>query len=133
MLDNYSIRTALTAYITEVNKENTKPKPTPTITPVKCYIDIQERIYPAIINSRASVSMISHQTVKKLGLKIEESSKSIIIAATETTFRSLEIIRNLPIRIQEWLIPIDVEVVPATSYSLLLRNNWSKKVEANYN
>ena len=133
MLDNYSIRTALTAYITEVNKENTKLKPTPTITSVKCYIDIQERTYLAIIDSGAFVSMIFYQTVKELGLKIEEPSKSIIIAATGTTSRLLGIIRDLLIRIQGRLIPIDVEVVPATSYSLLLGNDWSKKVKANYN
>ena len=42
LLDNYSIRTALTAYITAENQELTKPQYTPTITPVKCYIDIQD-------------------------------------------------------------------------------------------
>jgi hypothetical protein len=45
--------------------------------------------------------MISHQTVKVLGLKIEELSKNIIVTATRTTFRPLGIIRNLPIRVQE--------------------------------
>ncbi|CAG8743276.1 1150_t:CDS:1, partial [Racocetra persica] len=104
-----------------------------TITPVKYYIDIQDYTYPAIIDSRASVSMILHQTVKKLNFKIEELSKSLIVTATGTTSRPLRIIRNLPIRIQDWLIPLDIEVVPATSYFILLRNDWSKKVEANYN
>ncbi|CAG8819853.1 25749_t:CDS:2, partial [Racocetra persica] len=98
-----------------------------TIIPVKCYIDIQDRIYPAIIDSKASVSIISHQTVKELGLKIEELSKSLIVATTGTTSRPLEIIRNLLIRIQGQLIPLDVEVVSATSYSILLGNDWLKK------
>ncbi|CAG8758317.1 7849_t:CDS:1, partial [Racocetra persica] len=91
-----------------------------TITSVKCYIDIQDHTYPAIIDSGASVSMISHQTVKKLDLKIEEPSKSLIVATTDTTSRPLVIIRNLPIRIQSRLIPLDVEVVLAISYSILL-------------
>ncbi|CAG8589915.1 28944_t:CDS:1, partial [Racocetra persica] len=81
----------------------------------------------------ASVSMILHQTVKKLDLKIEEPLKSLIVAATGTTSRPLGIIRNLFIRIQDRLIPLDIEVVPATFYSILLENNWTKKVEANYN
>ena len=68
-----------------------------------------------------------------MGLKIEEPSQSLIVVATGTTSRPLEIICNLPIKIQERTIPIDVEVVPATSYSLLLGNDWSRKVEANYN
>ncbi|CAG8750361.1 9432_t:CDS:1, partial [Racocetra persica] len=81
------------------NKENTKPQPISTITSVKYYINIQDYTYPAIIDSGASVSKISHQTVKKLGLKIEKPSKSLIVATTSTTSRPLEIIRNLPIRI----------------------------------
>ncbi|CAG8804237.1 18209_t:CDS:2, partial [Racocetra persica] len=68
----------------------------------------------------ASVSIISHQTIKELGLKIEELSKSLIVVATSTTSRPLEIIRNLPIRIQGQLILLDVEVVLAISYSILL-------------
>ncbi|CAG8794723.1 5780_t:CDS:1, partial [Racocetra persica] len=113
--------------------ENTKPQSISTITLVKCYIDIQDCIYPAIIDSEASVNMISYQTVKKPGLKIEELSKSLIVATTSTTSRPLRIIRNLLIRIQDRLIPLDIEVVPATSYSILLENDWSKKIKANYN
>jgi len=132
-LDNYSIRTALTNYITELNRENTKPQPDVHITPVKCYVDIKDRTYPAIIDSGASVSMIAHDAVKELGLKIEEPSQSLIVGATGISSRPLGIIRNLPVKIQGRIIPIDVEVVPTTSYSLLLGNDWSRKVEANYN
>ncbi|CAG8626277.1 36445_t:CDS:1, partial [Racocetra persica] len=76
-----------------------------TIIPVKCYIDIQDHTYFAIIDSKASVSMILHQTIKELDLKIKILSKSLIVAATGTTSRSFEIIKNLLIRIQSQLYP----------------------------
>ena len=77
--------------------------------------------------------MIAYQLVQDLGLKIEQASLSLIIPATGTPSRPLGIIRDLPVEIDSVCIPITVEVVPATSYSLLLGNDWSKKVEASYN
>ncbi|CAG8610648.1 4004_t:CDS:1, partial [Scutellospora calospora] len=71
--------------------------------------------------------------VKELGLKIEHAFTSFIVFAIRTSTRLLRIIRDLPIKIKDTYIPIIVEVVPATSYSLLLRNNLSKKIKANYN
>ena len=77
--------------------------------------------------------MIAYQLVQDLGIKIEQASLSLIISATRTPSRSLGIIRDLPIEIDSVCILITVKVVPATSYSLLLENDWSKKVEASYN
>src|SRR5262249_41957100 len=89
--------------------------------------------YQAIIDSGAAVSMIAHQTVKDLGLKIEQASTSLIVTATGSSSQPLGIIRDLPVEIEGITIPVTVEVVPATFYSLLLENDWSKKIEANYN
>ena len=92
-------------------------------TPVKCNIKINQKPHEAIIDSGASISMIVYQLVQDLELKIEQASLSLIIPATGTPFRPLGIIRNLPIEIDGVCIPITVEVVPATSYSLLLGND----------
>ena len=77
--------------------------------------------------------MIAHNVVKELGLKIEQASSSLIVSAIGTSTRPLGIIKDLPVEIEEVIIPIIVEVVPATSYSLLLGNDWSRKLNANYN
>ena len=77
--------------------------------------------------------MISYEIVKKLELKIDTFSTSLIVTVTGPLVWSLEIIKDLPIEIEDTRIPITVEVVPATSYSLLLRNDLSRKVKANYN
>src|SRR5260363_303306 len=107
---------------------------TPTYTTlVKCNIKLQGKPYHAVIDSGAAVSMISHQFVKELGLKIEAPSTSLIVSAAGSSVRPLGIIKNLPIEIEGTTIPLDVEVMNATSYSLLLGNDWSQKVDASYN
>ena len=96
-------------------------------------MQIKNQPYQAIIDSSTAVSMIAYSIVKELGLKIEHASNSLIVSAVRTSTRPLGIIRDLPIEIKGACIPITVEVVPATSYSLLLRNDLSRKVKANYN
>src|SRR6201988_1087144 len=131
-LDNPFIRIAMAAYLYEEAKK-TDLLPISHTTPVKCNIRLRNRPYQAIIDSGAAISMIAHQTVKELDLKIEQASTSLIVTATGTSTRPLGIIRDLPVEIEGVTIPITVEVVPATSYSLLLGNDWSKKVGASYN
>jgi hypothetical protein len=67
--------------------------------------------------------MIFHKVVKELGLKIEAPSTSLIVSATGPSTRPLGIIKNLPVEIEGVTIPLDVEVMDAASYSLLLENN----------
>ena len=90
---------------------------------MKCNIKIKDKPYQAIIDSSVSISMISYQIVKELGLKIDTCSSSLILSATGPSIRPLEIIKNLPIEIEGITIPLDVEVMDATSYSLLLGND----------
>src|SRR5260363_305975 len=133
ILNNASIRTALSSYLYEEAKTANLIQIPAHTTPVQCNVKLNQKPYQAVIDSGASISMIAHQVVQDLGLKIEQASSSLIISATRTSARPLEIIRDLPVEIDGAIIPIIVEVVPATSYSLLLGNDWSKKIEASYN
>ena len=126
------MQTAIETYFAEPSHNNLAQPSTHT-TPVKCNIKIKDKPYQAIIDSGASISMISYQIVKELGLKIDTCSSSLILSATGPSIRPLGIIKNLPIEIEGITIPLDVEVMDATSYSLLLGNDWSQKVEATYN
>ena len=133
LLNNSSVRSALAAHLYEEAK-NTNFIQTPAYTtPVKCNISLQSQPYQAIIDSGASISMVSHKTVKELGLTIEKASNSLIVPAVGTSTRPLGIIKDLPIEIDHITIPLTVEVVDTTSYSVLLGNDWNQKVEANYN
>ena len=91
-------------------------------------MQIKNQLYQTIIDSSTAMSIIAHSVVKELGLKIEHASNSLIVSAVRTSTRPLGIIRDLPIEIKGACIPITVEVVPATSYFLLLRKNLSRKV-----
>ena len=77
--------------------------------------------------------MISHKVVKELGLKIEAPSTSLVISAIGPFVRPLGIIKDLLIEVERTSIPLDVEVISAATYSLLLGNDWFQKVDATYN
>ena len=130
-LNNTSIQAALTEYLMEENINITQTSN--HTTPVRCNIKLQDQPYQAIIDSGASISMISYKVVKDLGLKIESPSTSLIVSAAGSSVRPLGIIKDLPIEIEGTTIPIDVEVIEATTYSVLLGNDWSQKVDATYN
>ena len=113
---------AVETYFAEPSSNNSTQPSTYTI-PVKYNIKIRNKSYSAIIDSGASISIISYQIVKELGLKIDTCSSSLIVSATGPSIRPLGIIKDLPIEIKGITISIDVEVIDATSYSLLLGND----------
>ena len=108
-----SMQTALETYFAETPSNNLTQASTYT-TPVKYNIKIKDKPYQAIIDSGASISMISYQIVKELGLKIDTFSLSLIVLVTRPSIRPLEIIRNLLIKIEEITILIDIKVIDTT-------------------
>ena len=118
------MQTAIETYFAEPSHNNLAQPSTHT-TPVKCNIKIKDKPYQAIIDSGASISMISYQIVKELELKIDTDtcSFSLILSAIRPSIRPLGIIKNLSIEIEGITIPLDIEVMDATSYSLLLGND----------
>jgi hypothetical protein len=102
-------------------------------TALKCNVLVGSYTVPTIVDSGAAISIITRDAMEQLGYDIEEASKSIILPATGERTQPLGVIRDLPITIQGQTIPIDVEVVEAATYSLLLGNNWLMKAGASYN
>ena len=86
-------------------------------------MQIKNQPYQTIIDSGAAVSMIAYSVVKELGLKIDTCSSSLIVLATGSSIRPLEIIKNLLIEIKGITISIDFKIIDTISYSLLLSNN----------
>src|SRR5439155_9979650 len=119
-----SLHTAINKYFSDSSQNINLNQTATYTTPVKYNIKIRNRPYQAIINSGASISMISYEIIKNLGLKIDTFSTSLIVSATGPSVQPLGIIRDLPIEIEGITIPIDIEVIDSTSYSLLLGNDW---------
>src|SRR5437762_13493191 len=104
------MQTAIETYFTKPSHYNSTQTSTHTIL-VKCNIKIKDKPYQAIIDSGASISMISYLIIKELELKIDTYSSSLILSATGFSIRPLGIIKNLPIEIEGIIIPLDVEVM----------------------
>ncbi|RHZ53015.1 hypothetical protein Glove_452g36 [Diversispora epigaea] len=102
-------------------------------TALKCNVAVGVYTVPTIVDSGAAISIITRDAMKQLGYEIEEASKSIILPATGKKTQPLGVIHDLPITIQGQTIPINVEVIDAATYSLLLENNWLMKANASYN
>ncbi|RHZ86625.1 hypothetical protein Glove_48g209 [Diversispora epigaea] len=102
-------------------------------TALKCNVAVGVYTVPTIVDNGAAISIVTRDAMEQLGYEIEEASKSIILPATGKKTQPLGVIRDLPITIQGQTIPIDVEVIDAATYSLLLGNNWLMKANASYN
>jgi hypothetical protein len=105
----------------------------PRVTSLKCAIDIDGYTVPAIVDSGAAVSMITRDTMEQLGYSIDEPSNSVILPAVGEGTRPLGVIRDFPVTVAGYTIPVDVEVTEATTYTLILGNNWLLKANGNYN
>jgi hypothetical protein len=104
----------------------------PRVTSLKCTIDVDGYSVPAIVDSGAAVSMITRDTMEQLGYSIDEPSNSIILPAVGENTRPLGVVRDFPVTVAGYTIPIDVEVTEATTYALILGNNWLLKAKGNY-
>ncbi|RHZ53321.1 hypothetical protein Glove_443g6 [Diversispora epigaea] len=102
-------------------------------TALKYNVAVGVYTVPTIVDSGVAISIVTRDAMEQLGYEIEEASKSIILPATGKKTQPLGVIRDLPITIQGQTIPIDVEVIDAATYSLLLGNNWLMKANASYN
>ncbi|RHZ87058.1 hypothetical protein Glove_41g152 [Diversispora epigaea] len=85
-------------------------------TALKCNVAVGVYTVPTIVDSGAAISIVTCDAMEQLGYEIEEASKSIILSATGKKTQPLGVIRDLPITIQDQIIPIDVEVIDAATY-----------------
>ncbi|CAG8471079.1 13534_t:CDS:2 [Racocetra persica] len=133
LLNNTSIREALANYLQGdsniINRVHSNRLQTIS---VKYQTTIYNKLFMAIIDSGAAISIITQQAAKEIRLEINTSSNSLISFVLGKQVRSLGIIKDVSVEIAGITIHISIEVVPATTYSLILRNDWSCKVKAQY-
>jgi hypothetical protein len=71
--------------------------------------------------------------MKKLGYRIQEPSKVVVVTTNDSKVKPLEIIKDFPIVINHLKIPTTVEVLESPKELLLLGNDWLIRVGANLN
>ncbi|CAG8467310.1 5468_t:CDS:2 [Racocetra persica] len=100
LLNNTSIREALANYLqSDSNIVNLMYSNRPRTIPVKNQTTIRNKLFTAIIDSRVAI------------------------------IRLLDVIKDVSVEIAGITISIFIEVVLATTYSLILKNDWSRKKE----
>ena len=83
-----------------------------------------------ILDSRSSGIMISKQFLKKVGRKVDKPLYVNMIGINREKRKALGEIKSLPIIVQQQLLPINVIVLEATSYDILVGNDWLTKYQA---
>ena len=97
------------APVTEANHVKLGPK-RKTVA-IRCHVNIREQSVVAILDSGAAVSIITAKLMKRLGLKINQHSKTIVITASGAREKALGSITDVKITFQDIVIPIDLQVI----------------------
>src|ERR1041384_3154218 len=86
----------------------------------------------AVLDSGAAASIITDRLRKKLKLKIDGPSKTVIIIANGDRQRALGEIKSVGIAIQNLLIPMRLQVIDSADETLLLGTDFFDKTEAQW-
>ena len=92
--------------------------------------EIEDIELDAIIDTGAAVSAITRGLMKELGYKINQSSNVKIVNANGVKTRSLEKISDMELTVSGIDTRVTVEVIESEDSTLILGNDWLKKVKA---
>src|SRR6185437_68222 len=98
---------------------------------MRWHLNIRGQPVVAILDSGAAVSIITAKLMKRVGLKINQYSKTIIVTANGAREKALGSITDVKITLQDIVIPIDLQVIESKDETLLLGTDWFNKSRAN--
>ncbi|CAJ0906246.1 12426_t:CDS:2 [Entrophospora sp. SA101] len=101
---------------------------------LKGKIHIGNKETEVVINTGSGVSLITQQYLNKLGRQIDQESNSQLVDINGKETRPLGAVKNVLVTINgKKPIHIDMAVMRATNYNVILGNNWLRKIEATIN
>ena len=87
-----------------------------------------------MIDTGSGLCVITQQYLNKLGRQIDQESYSQLIDINGKETRPLGIAKNVSVTLNgKQPIKIDMVVMKATNYNVILGNNWLKRIEATIN
>src|SRR5437764_1154422 len=101
-----------------------------TTTAARCDIYINNERLSAVVDSGAATSIMTKKLMDKLGYKINEPSKLTIVTANGSRIRSLGKINRIPLELEGEFIPTTFQVLDSVDDTLILGNDWLRKVQA---
>src|SRR5579884_1693349 len=101
------------------------------ITSVWCEAKVRKNIIDLIIDTGASGCVATHSFIKDLGLKIQRSSNISISDINDVSKQPLEAIDNLLLNINGIVIPTEIDITEAKTYSVIVGMDFFNKIKAN--
>jgi hypothetical protein len=86
---------------------------------------------PLIIDNGAAGSIVTYHFLSKLGVQIDQPSNTSMVNVNGEKKIPLGEVLNFPITVQGIEVPIDVAVTEAETYSVIVGNDWLRKIKAN--
>jgi hypothetical protein len=84
-----------------------------------------------IIDSGAAGSIVAHHFLTELGMNIDQPSTTSMINVNGEKKVPMGEVLNFPITVQGIEVPINMVVTEAETYSVIVGNDWLRKVKAN--
>ncbi len=97
---------------------------------VRTTIRVKGHPVKAIVDSGASVSIITLPIVKQLRLQMSPADGSSIVAVDQAKKKVLGFIRGAPLAIADARVPVDLMVIDAPRAALLVGTDWLRRYSA---
>jgi len=99
-------------------------------TPMTCKAQVAGWKVEVILDSGSSISIISKNFMESIGRRIEKTSGRRITGIHGERRPSLGIVTQVPIKLEEIVVAVDMEVIDAAGYALILGTDWLRKAHA---
>ena len=99
-------------------------------TPMTCKAQVAGWKVEVILDSGSSISIISKKFMESIGRRIEKVSGRKITGIHGERRPSLGIVTQVPIKLEEIVVAVDMEVIDAAGYALILGTDWLRKAHA---
>src|SRR5438034_5122649 len=100
-------------------------------TAMYCDATIRGVKIPLIIDSGAAGSIVTSHFLSKLGIHIDRLSTTSMVNVNGEKKMPMGEVLNFPITVQGIEVPVNVVVTEAETYSVIVGNDWLRKVKAN--
>src|SRR6266498_3451154 len=97
---------------------------------VRTTIRVKGHPVKAIVDSGASVSIITLPIVKQLRLQMSSADGSNIVAVDQVKRKVIGFIRGAPLAIADARVPVDLMVIDAPRAALLVGTDWLRRYSA---
>ena len=113
-----------------VNIAHQEAANTPPVTPAYATCEIAKRIISGLVDTGASISLMSFALMELLGMKIDRAPRAPFLTANGSPSMPLGIIEDVAVTFGTLTITVDMVVTEAASYDVILGMDWLTRANA---